>query len=175
MGIVEMSGVAFTTFQMSGEAYLWWRVYEEGSQADVASLTWTQFSEIFLREFVPQTLRDAWHMEFEQLRQGNMIVLEYAVQFSDLSRHTPALVSIVRERVHRFFEGLNYGIRFSIARELEMDTPYQQVVEIARRFDGMWGREREDREAKRPQASSGAPATSRSQVAHRLLRQWLLL
>ncbi|XP_070050555.1 uncharacterized protein [Nicotiana tomentosiformis] len=75
---------------------------------------------------------------------------QYAVRFSELSRHAPALISTVRERVRRFIEGLNYGIRFSIAQELETDTQYQQVVEIAWRLE----------------AYSGAPATSRSQVAH---------
>ncbi|XP_070045616.1 uncharacterized protein [Nicotiana tomentosiformis] len=97
MGIVETSGVAFTIFQLSGAAYQWWQVYEEGCPTDAASLSWTQFSEMFLREFIPQTLRDAWRAEFEQLCQGTMSVPEYAIRFSDLSRHTPALVFTVRE------------------------------------------------------------------------------
>ncbi|XP_070046691.1 uncharacterized protein [Nicotiana tomentosiformis] len=135
--------------------YQWWRVYEEGSPADVASLTWTRFLELFLRDFVPQTLRNAWRVEFEYLRQGNMTLSKYAIRFSDLSRHTPTLVSLVREWVHRFIEGLIYGIRFNMARDLETDTPYQQVVEIARRLEGMRGREREDREAKKPRGTGG--------------------
>ncbi|XP_070031610.1 uncharacterized protein [Nicotiana tomentosiformis] len=60
MGIMEVSGVAFTTFQLSGAAYRWWRAYEEGRPADATPPTWAQFSEIFLKEFVPQTLQDAW-------------------------------------------------------------------------------------------------------------------
>ncbi|XP_070035020.1 uncharacterized protein [Nicotiana tomentosiformis] len=138
MGIVETSGVAFTTFQLSREAYQC-RVYEEGSPTDATSLSWTQFSEMFLREFVPQVFRDAWRVKFEQLRRGTMSVSEYAVRFSDLSRHASALVSTVRERVHKFIEGLSYGIRFSMSRELETDVPFQQVVEIARQLEGMRG------------------------------------
>ncbi|XP_070054807.1 uncharacterized protein [Nicotiana tomentosiformis] len=137
IGIVEPSRVAFTIFQLSGEVYQCLRVSEEGSLAYAASLTWTQFSEMFLKEFVPQTLQDAWRVEFEQLRQGTMSVLEYVVRFSDLSRHAPTLVSTIRERVCRFIEGLNYGIRFSMAQELEIDNPYQHVVEIARRLESM--------------------------------------
>ncbi|XP_070032866.1 uncharacterized protein [Nicotiana tomentosiformis] len=110
---------------------------------------------MFLREFVPHSLRDAWHTEFEQLRHIAMTLSDYAIRFSELSRHTLALVSTVRERVCRFIEGLNYGIRFSMARELETDTPYQKVVEIAQRLKGMRGREREDREAKRLRDSGG--------------------
>ena len=68
MGIVEMSGVAFTTFQLRGATYQRWRTYELGSPAELASILWVQFSEMFLREFVPQSLRDAWRAKFEQLR-----------------------------------------------------------------------------------------------------------
>ncbi|XP_070017360.1 uncharacterized protein [Nicotiana sylvestris] len=98
IGIKEMSGVAFTTFKLSGAAYQWWRVYEEGSLTDATSLTWTRFLEMLLRDFVHQTLQDAGCMEFEQLRQGTITVLEYAVRFSDLSRHATSLVSTIGER-----------------------------------------------------------------------------
>ncbi|XP_070046929.1 uncharacterized protein [Nicotiana tomentosiformis] len=84
-----------------------------------------------------------------------MSVSEYAFRFSDLSRHTPALVATVRERVCRFIEGLNQSIRYSMDRELESYTPYQKVVEIARSLDGMRDCDREDREAKRPRGIGG--------------------
>ncbi|XP_070036202.1 uncharacterized protein [Nicotiana tomentosiformis] len=125
MSIVETSGAAFTTFQLKATAYQWWRANELGSPADAASLSWAQFSELFLRDFVPQSLRDAWRVEFEQLSQGTMSVLEYAVRFYDLARHAPALVATVRERVRRFIKGLIRDIRFSMARELESDVPFQ--------------------------------------------------
>ncbi|XP_070034947.1 uncharacterized protein [Nicotiana tomentosiformis] len=156
MDIVEVSGVVFTTFQLSGAAYRWWQGYEEGRLADADPLTWAQFSEMFLREFVPQTLRDAWCIEFEQLCQDTMTVSEYAIRFSELSRHAPTLVPIVRERVRRFIEGLIYGSRFNMARELETDTPFQQVVEIARRMEGMRCHENEDKEAKSPCGPGGS-------------------
>ncbi|XP_070045348.1 uncharacterized protein [Nicotiana tomentosiformis] len=149
-----------------------------------------------MREFIPHTLRDAWHAKFEKLHQGTMTVSEYAILLNGFSRHAPALVSIVKERVRRFSEGLNYGIRFSIARELKTYTPYQQVVDIARRLECMRGHKREDRGGQGPlgtrgfsgghatdtahhgrgsmsrlvhsalPASSGAPLISRSRVAH---------
>nr|XP_009791299.1 PREDICTED: uncharacterized protein LOC104238598 [Nicotiana sylvestris] len=64
-----------------------------------------------------------------------MTVSEYAVRFSDLARHAPALVSIVRERVRRFIEGLHPSTSISMAQELEMDISYQQVVSIPRRLE----------------------------------------
>ncbi|XP_070049123.1 uncharacterized protein [Nicotiana tomentosiformis] len=166
IGVVETSGVSFTTFYLKGAAYYWWRVYELDSLAEAASLTWTQFSNMLLRKYVPQSLRDAWRAEFEQLRQGAMTVSEFAVRFSDLVRHAPALVATVRERVCWFIEGLNPSIRLSMARELKMDITYQHIVGIARRLEGMLTRDREEREVKRSRDSgtfSGtrAPATAR--------------
>ncbi|XP_070010795.1 uncharacterized protein [Nicotiana sylvestris] len=121
MGITGSSEVSFTAFQLWGDAYEWWRTYELDSPNEAASLTWTQFSDMFLREFVPQSLRDARCAEFEHLRQGAITVLEYAIRYTKLARHAPALVATVRER----------------------------VVSIARRVEGMHAREREEREGKR--------------------------
>ncbi|XP_070050252.1 uncharacterized protein [Nicotiana tomentosiformis] len=95
-----------------------------------------------------------------------MTVSEYAVRFGDLARHAPAFVATVRERVRRFIEGLNPSIRLSMARELEMDIAYQQVVGITRRLEGMLNRDKEEREGKRSEESgtySGtlAPAAAR--------------
>ncbi|XP_070022405.1 uncharacterized protein [Nicotiana sylvestris] len=147
-GIVETIGVAFTTFQLRGEIYQWWRTYELGSPAESVSLTWVQFLEMFLREFVPQSLRGAWRVEFEQLRQGTMLVSEYAFIFSDLVRHAPILGSTVRERVCQFIEGLYPSIRTSMSRELEIDILYQQTMSVARRVEGMLAREREEIEVR---------------------------
>ncbi|XP_070048913.1 uncharacterized protein [Nicotiana tomentosiformis] len=115
---------------------------------------------IFVR-VCPSELRGSWCSEFEHLRQGAMTMSEYAVRFSDLARHVPALVATVRESVRRFIEGLYPSIRISIARELEMDISYQQVMSITRRLEGMFPRDREERETKRSQETgyySGARA-----------------
>ncbi|XP_070046007.1 uncharacterized protein [Nicotiana tomentosiformis] len=130
MGIVHSSEVSFLTFQFRGAAYQWWQAYELDSPAE--------------------SLRDSWHAEFEQVRQDSMTVLEYAVRFNDLARHAPTLVATIRERVRRFIEGLHPSIRYSMARELEMDITYEQVMSIARRLE----------------ASSGIPVTPRRHVPY---------
>ncbi|XP_070006770.1 uncharacterized protein [Nicotiana sylvestris] len=79
MCILGFSGVSFTAFQLRGAAYQWWRTFELDSPVEATSPTWTQFSDMFLREFVPQSLKDAWSAVFEHLRQGTMTVLEYVV------------------------------------------------------------------------------------------------
>ncbi|XP_070034728.1 uncharacterized protein [Nicotiana tomentosiformis] len=83
-----------------------------------------------------------------------MTVSEYAVRLSDLARHAPALVAIVRERVRRFIEGIHPSIRISMVRELETDISYQQVVSISWRLKGMLTRDRQERETKKSRESS---------------------
>ncbi|XP_070029733.1 uncharacterized protein [Nicotiana sylvestris] len=166
MGISGSSRVSFTTFHLRGAAYEWWHSYELDSPDEAASLTSTQFSNLFLRQYVPQSLRDAWRTEFEHLRLGAMTVSEYAIYYTSLARHAPALVSTICERVHRFIEGLIPSIMSIMDRELDMDISYQQVVSIARRIEGIPAMEREEWEAKRFRESghySGArtPVTGR--------------
>ncbi|XP_070005536.1 uncharacterized protein [Nicotiana sylvestris] len=84
-----------------------------------------------------RSLRDASSTKFENLHQGTMTVSKYVICYTSLARHAPALVSTVCERVRRFIKGLIPNIRSSMARELEMDVSYHQVVSIARRIEGM--------------------------------------
>ncbi|XP_070004973.1 uncharacterized protein [Nicotiana sylvestris] len=124
MGISGSSKVSFTTFQLRGAAYEWWRTYKLDSPDEEAFLTWTQFSDMFLRVHVPQILRDTRHAEFEHLRQGTMTISEYAIRYTSLARHAMAFVSTIREKVCQFIEGLIPSIKSSMARELEMAISY---------------------------------------------------
>ncbi|XP_070018191.1 uncharacterized protein [Nicotiana sylvestris] len=102
-----------------------------------------------------------------QLEQGQMSVTDYKARFSELSRHALMILPTNAERVWRFIAGLHSGIRANIAREMEMGTPYQLVVEIARRIEGyrLRGREQaqEDKRAQFFGEFRGVPATDRGQ------------
>ncbi|XP_070054030.1 uncharacterized protein [Nicotiana tomentosiformis] len=116
---------------------------------------WAQISKMFLREFVPHTLRGAWRTEFERLCQCTMMVSEYAITFHELARHAPTLVPTIREEVCRFIKGLSYDLRFCMARGLQTDTPFQQVLEIARMLERFRDEEKEIKETKRSRGSRG--------------------
>lgn len=74
-------------------------------------------------------------IEFEQLHQGTMIMFEYAIFFSEIYHHSPTLVSIVRDRVHKYIEWLNFFLIFRIARMLETGTLFYKIMEINRRLE----------------------------------------
>ncbi|XP_070025786.1 uncharacterized protein [Nicotiana sylvestris] len=103
--------------------------------------------------------------QFEHLEQGQMSVTDYEAGFSELSRHALMILSMDVERVRRFVAGLHPDIRASMAREVEMGTEYQLVVEITRRIDGYRQRGREqfqqDKRARYSGGFIGAPTRGR--------------
>ncbi|XP_070010099.1 uncharacterized protein [Nicotiana sylvestris] len=76
-GILESSGVAFTTFQFSGDAFTWWEVYERRRPVGAEPFTWKQFSSLFLEKYVSQSRIEELRRQFEWLRQGDMTVSQF--------------------------------------------------------------------------------------------------
>ncbi|XP_070036135.1 uncharacterized protein [Nicotiana tomentosiformis] len=117
IGILETSGVLFTTFQFSGAAFRWWE----------------QFSDLFLEKFVPQSCREELHRQFEQLCQGNMFVTQYEMIYSELARHAIWLIPTDRENIRRFIDGLTFQLRLLMTKERMSGATFDEVVDIALR------------------------------------------
>ncbi|XP_070057504.1 uncharacterized protein [Nicotiana tomentosiformis] len=98
-----------------------------------------------------------------------MSVTDYEARFPKLSRHALMILPDDTERVRRFIVGSHYGIQVTMAREVQMGTPYEQVVEIARRIDGILqqGREQTPRDKRFLffGGFNGAPSGGRGQFA----------
>ncbi|XP_070003510.1 uncharacterized protein [Nicotiana sylvestris] len=77
VGIVESSGVSFTTFQFSGATFTWWEAYERCRLVGAAPLSWQELSTLFLEKWVPQSQREELCRQFEWLCQGDMTVSQY--------------------------------------------------------------------------------------------------
>ncbi|XP_070050702.1 uncharacterized protein [Nicotiana tomentosiformis] len=88
------------------------------------------------------------------------------MRFSELARHMIWLVPIERERVKRFIDGLNCGIRFVITREIATASRFNKVVDIAKRLELALSQECEEREAKRPRGSGGFSGVSSGGQSH---------
>ncbi|XP_070032815.1 uncharacterized protein [Nicotiana tomentosiformis] len=99
-----------------------------------APLTWYEFLALFLEKFVPHTRMEELRRQFEQLRQEGMSVTQYVMRFSELAHHAIWLVPTERERIKRFTDGLNYGLRFVMTQEIASGTMFDDVVDIARRL-----------------------------------------
>ncbi|XP_070045778.1 uncharacterized protein [Nicotiana tomentosiformis] len=106
-------------------------------------MTWDQFTRLLLDKYIPSSQREALRCQFEQLEQGQISVTDYKARFSELFRYALMILPTDAERVRRFVAGLHPSIQASMAREVEMGTDYQLVVEITRRIEGYRQRGRE--------------------------------
>ncbi|XP_070039093.1 uncharacterized protein [Nicotiana tomentosiformis] len=100
-------------------------------------MTWDQFTRIFLDRYIPPSQREELRVQFDQLQQGELSVTEYEERFSKLSRHALMIIPTDIKKVWRFVAGLHTGIQATMAREVEMRTSYELVVEITQRIKGV--------------------------------------
>ncbi|XP_070054972.1 uncharacterized protein [Nicotiana tomentosiformis] len=106
-GILETSGVSFTTFHFSEAGFRWWEAYERHRPFGAVPLTWQEFSILFLEKFMSQSHREELRRQFEQLG----------------------------ERIRRFIDGLTYQLRLLITRERVSGATFDEVVDIARQIE----------------------------------------
>ncbi|XP_070054451.1 uncharacterized protein [Nicotiana tomentosiformis] len=137
MGVLESNRVDFTTFQLEVKAHRWWQSYLCSRPTGSPPLTCDQFVCLFLERFIPPSQREELQGQFERLQQGQMSMTDYEARLSDLYHHALMILPTDAERVRRFIAGLHYGIQVAMAREVEIGTSYEQVVEIARRIEGI--------------------------------------
>ena len=64
------------------------------------------FNKAFLDRFFPREKRESKVVEFINLLQGGMSVLEYSLKFTKLSKYDPSLVSDPRVEMSRFVKGV---------------------------------------------------------------------
>lgn len=59
-----------------------------------------------------------------------MSLIEYESRFTELSHHAVILIPTKSEKVRRFIEGLNYGIKISIDRDAKIEPIFYHAFEI---------------------------------------------
>ncbi|XP_070044879.1 uncharacterized protein [Nicotiana tomentosiformis] len=134
-GILQTSGVLFTTLQFTGAALTWWEAYERRRPVGAAPHTWHEFSVLFLEKYMLQSRREELRRQFEKLRQDDMTVTQYEMRFSELARYAVWLVPTNRERIRRFIDGLTFQLRVFMTRDRVSGATFEEVVDIARQIE----------------------------------------
>ncbi|XP_070048497.1 uncharacterized protein [Nicotiana tomentosiformis] len=98
--------VELASYKLQDVAVNWYESWELSRGEDAPPVVWQEFTEVFLHHYLPPELRRARFDRFLTLRQGNMSVREYSLQFDLLARYAPTIVSKMEDRVHRFMMGL---------------------------------------------------------------------
>jgi hypothetical protein len=81
--------VRLATYMLAEEAEYWWDGAKRRLEASGEVVSWGKFRSEFLKKYFPKDLRNKKEVEFLQLKQENMSVVEYTANFEELSRFYP--------------------------------------------------------------------------------------
>ena len=105
----DTTRIRLATFQLEGEARVWWRWAR--TSRDLEVMTWAEFQELFIGKYFSDTARHAKAQEFLELKQGTMTVMEYVARFTELACYADDYVATDMAKVRRFENGLKLSIR----------------------------------------------------------------
>ena len=135
----DTTRIRLAAFQLEGEAQVWWNWAR--TSRDLEAMTWTEFQELFMGKYFPDTARHAKAQEFLELKQGTMTVMDYVARFTELARFSNDYVATDMAKVRRFENGLKLSIRARIVglRLQDMDSMVGTTLTIERERSRMLG------------------------------------
>jgi len=129
MEYTEGQRVAFTTFMFQREAEHRWEMVKSEAKSAGEELTWNFLVKKFNEKYIWGIAKDKLAMEFQELKQGRMLVNQYDIKFTQLWRYAKGLVREEADRTKRFVRGLRPEIRSKLVPfQLQV---YVQAVEKA--------------------------------------------
>ncbi|XP_074346668.1 uncharacterized protein LOC141685472 [Apium graveolens] len=114
----------FSSYFLKGEANYWWESKKALEGEGV--VTWDRFTELFLEKYFSHYMKNQMEIKFLELKQGNLLVTDYEVKFTELARFVPEQVDTDEKRAKRFQQGLKPWI-CSRVKVFELTT-YTAVV-----------------------------------------------
>lgn len=130
--------VGLATHLFVGEADHWWDSAKPSDEEDKANLlTWEKLKERMNEQYYPRDVQRAKELEFSNLTQGKMTVMEYGAKFTELSRFGRHLVDTEQRKVDRFEDGLDIEIRKSLSSQAFTKYPdiYQRAMRVEKVLD----------------------------------------
>ena len=117
-----------------GLADTWWQTVKEPYQTMANETAWETFKTQFTDKYIPSHVKRQKAIEFQQLKQGDMIVLEHATKFERLARYATELIDIEQRKITKFLEGLNLVIMRDAARVVPPAT-FDEAIKRAYKFE----------------------------------------
>ena len=114
---------------------MWWNWAK--TSKDLEAMTWVDFQELFMGKYFPDTTRHAKALEFLELKQGAMTVIEYVARFTELARFADDYVATDLAKVRRFENGLRLSIQGRIVGLClqDMDSMVGTAMTIEREME----------------------------------------
>ena len=100
-------------------------------------MTWTEFHDLFMGKYFPETARHPKAQEFLELKPGTMDVMEYVARFMELARFADDYVATDMAKVRRFENGMKLSIRGRIVglRLRDMDSLVGTTLTVEREIE----------------------------------------
>ena len=99
--VPEEKKVNIGTYYLTGKVDIWWNTIKDKFVRP--EFTWSKFLDELKAKFYPVVVQRQKEKEFMELKMsGNMIVMQYASKFTELSRFVPDFVSSERLKMRRF-------------------------------------------------------------------------
>jgi len=116
MQCTEVQKVRFGTHMLAEEDDDWWIGLLPILEQDGAKVTWDVFKREFLDRYFLEDVRGKKEIEFLELKQGNMLVTEYATKFVELAKFYPHYTAETAEfsKCIKFENGLPADIKRAI-------------------------------------------------------------
>ena len=95
---IEEYKVTFSTFTFEGAALVWWQLKKLMEPVWL----WPRFLEVFNDEYFLEMVRDKKTIEFLNLKQGKITVVEYNTKFMELCRYASHIVSTESRKARKF-------------------------------------------------------------------------
>ncbi|XP_070056969.1 uncharacterized protein [Nicotiana tomentosiformis] len=105
MKAIATESVELASYRLQDVAVNWYESWELSRGDDSSPAVWQEFTEAFLRHYLPPELRRARVDRFLTLRQGNMSVREYSFQFDSLARYAPTIPDMDIYRIQAYAQG----------------------------------------------------------------------
>ncbi|KAK4407815.1 hypothetical protein Sango_0362500 [Sesamum angolense] len=143
--VVRRQGAkVFAVSLFEKDAQDWWETVP-GSRNRPITLTWNDFLKEFAHKYTPPVYRNRKKVEFLELKQNELSVAGYELQFVRLSKYAPEEMSTDELKRYRF----EIGLRLEIQEKIAIKPPsYGALLEAALRAEET-SLERSSTEAKR--------------------------
>ena len=95
--------------QLLGSMSAWWDTFNAMQPVD-HQVTWQEFIEAFREFYIPAGVLNRKLIEFLDLWQGSMTVMDYVNKFNHLSQYAGTHVDTDEKKRDRFYRGISCSL-----------------------------------------------------------------